>query len=78
MKLIIIILILIFLTFLLSINLNRPYKENFESPIVTLSIVDPYSIWLHEDATNREDWWHHTHSKKFYYYHNMVPFNYKE
>lgn len=52
-----------------------PYKENF---VTNLSIVDPYSLYLHDDISNREDWWHRTHTKNMYYYHNMVPIHYKE
>ena len=54
--------------------LNKQYKENF----VNLSIVDPYSLYLHADISDKEDWWHHTHTKNMYYYHNMVPIHYKE
>ena len=71
-----IVLILIFLIVLISglIYVN-PYKEKF---VTKLSIVDPYSLYLHDDISNREDWWHHTHTKNMYYYHNMVPIHYKE
>ena len=72
--LIFLIIALMYLKMYLKIYLN-PYKEKF---VTNLSIVDPYSLYLHDDISNREDWWHHIHTKNMYYYHNMVPIHYKE
>lgn len=52
-----------------------PYQESFATD---LSIVDPFSLYLHKDISEKEDWWHKTHTRKFYYYHDMVPFHYRE
>lgn len=50
-------------------------RENFAS---NLTIVDPYSLYLHQNIMEKADWWDQTHSRKLYYYHDMVPQHYKE
>ena len=42
------------------------------------TIVDPYSIFLHKNASEKEDWWNYDHNRKLYYYRNMVSQRYKE
>jgi hypothetical protein len=65
-----IIILLIILIILLSINYKR---ENFAIPC-----IDPYSLYLHADATRREEIWQLAHKKKLYYYDNIVPQHFKE
>jgi hypothetical protein len=67
MNIILILLIVILIMFFIKIFYNLP--EPF---------ADPYSICLHHDISEKEDWWNKTHSKKLYYYYNYVPQQYKE
>lgn len=69
---IITILIIAILSFL---YFTGPYNETF---IGNLTIVDPYSIYLYDDITEKQNWWNVTHSKKLYYYHDYVPQYLKE
>lgn len=73
MKFILILLIFVMLGVLVILN------QNNEEPFCgILSIVDPYSLYLHQDIMTKADWWNATHRRKLYYYHNMVPQHYKE
>lgn len=75
---IILIILLIIIILLALFNFNK-YNESFNpNPGSYLSIVDPYSLYLFKDISEKEDWWNKTHSRKFYYYHNYVPQYYKE
>ena len=74
MNLITTVLIILFLSYIIIYRYGS-YNEKF---VANLSIVDPFSLYLHNDISNKEDWWHKTHSNKFYYYRDMVPIYYKE
>ena len=39
-----------------------------ESFINNLSIVDPYSLYLHKDISEKEDWWNILHTKPTIYF----------
>ena len=67
--------IIILLLLLLLIMFLKRSQENFAQH---LTIVDPYSLYLHKDISEKEDWWNYDHNRKLYYYHNMVPQRYKE
>ena len=67
--------ILIILPLLLLIIFLMKRREPFAQ---YLTIVDPYSIYLHKDISQKEDWWNYDHNRKLYYYDNMVPQRYKE
>lgn len=43
-------------------------KENFASNV---SMLNPYIVCLHNNISNKENWWHIQHSKKTYNYYNM-------
>ena len=47
--------------------------EGFEIPL-----INPYSLYLHDDITRRERLWNRCHSKKLYYYANVEPQRFKE
>ena len=66
MKYIIIIILIIILFYLYSNKI-----ENFEIPL-----IDPYSLYLHQDITQREKTWNLAHNKKLYYYDNVVPYDF--
>jgi len=53
-------------------------KFNKETFVSNMTIVDPYSLYLHKDIMEKADWWNQTHRRKFFYYHDMVPQHYKE
>lgn len=42
-------------------------KEKFAN---NTSMLNPYIVCLHNDISNKEDWWHLQHSKKIYNYYN--------
>ena len=69
--LIIILVIALILIFLLS----RSRKEQFSCG---LSIVDPFSLALHKDISEKADRWNYNHNRKLYYYRDLVPIRYKE
>jgi hypothetical protein len=69
--------IIIMFFIIVSLLILFIYNKN-ESFVTDLSIVDPYSLFLHKDISDKEDWWHRTHTAKFYYYHDMVPIHYRE
>lgn len=71
-KFILIFLIFVILGLIVFVNKN---KEPFCG---ILSIVNPFSLYLHDDIMKKADWWNATHRRKLYYYHNMVPQHYKE
>ena len=53
--------------------------ENFDpNPGSYLSIVDPFSLYLFQDISAKEDWWNVTHQRKLYYYRDYVPQYYKD
>ena len=68
-------LILSIFVLLITLVLVQNNKEPFCG---VLSIVNPYSLYLHADIMKKADWWNATHRRKLYYYHNMVPQHYKE
>ena len=47
--------------------------EHFDIPL-----INPYSLYLHQDITQREDTWNLAHAKKLYYYDNVVPYRFKD
>ena len=65
--------IIITIFVLLAILMLLPRKETFAIPI-----IDPYSLFLHADATRREEIWRLAHTKKLYYYTNAVEEKWKE
>ena len=70
MIIIIIILIALLLVYLYITSIE-PFGEY-------LSIVDPYSIPLWQDASRREDLWNHKNTWKLNYYRDLVPKTCKE
>jgi len=57
------------------------YKKEYVKPnnfIKYLSIIDPYSLYLHKNISEKEDWWNKTHARKLYYYRDYIPQFYKE
>lgn len=67
--------LIIIITILILIYLKSFKNETFVS---YLSIVDPFSLYLHKNITEKEDWWNETHAKNFYYYQDYVPQIYME
>ncbi len=70
----ILILLLIFIILLLIITYNK--KEYFNGAY--MSIVDPYSLYLHKDISAKADWWNYIHNRKLYYYRDYVNMSNKE
>jgi uncharacterized lipoprotein NlpE involved in copper resistance len=69
-KLIIFIIILVLFVIFLGCN-NR--KEGF---VNNLSIINPYSLWLHRNISEKERWWNRRGSEKRYYYSDMIDSRY--
>ncbi len=69
MKYIIIIILIIVLVAICFKN----KKEHFDIPL-----IDPYSLYLHQDISLRENTWNMEHSKKLYYYDNVEPYHFKD
>ena len=65
----------IILIILLLMLLVKSYHEPF---ISNLTIIDPYSIYLHRDISKKEDWWNKTHARQLYYYRDYVPTIFQE
>ncbi|ARF10080.1 hypothetical protein Indivirus_12_8 [Indivirus ILV1] len=72
----IIILLLLVILFLIIMAYSR--IENFNENDAHLSIVDPYSLYLHKDISEKEDWWNYTNNRKLYYYRDYVNMTNKE
>ncbi|QKF94513.1 hypothetical protein QKU48_gp1055 [Fadolivirus algeromassiliense] len=70
-----IIIAVIILAILTLLYFSGPHNESF---VANMSIVDPYSIFLHDGITEKQHWWNVTHAKKLYYYHDYVPITFKE
>ena len=60
------------------VTLPNRVRSQEEIPGSYLSIVDPYSLYLFKDISEKEAWWNKTHARKFYYYRDYVPPYYKE
>lgn len=76
---IIIFLIIILLAIIILYHLYYFHIENFNpNPGSYLSIVDPFSLYLFQDISAKEDWWNVTHQRKLYYYRDYVPQYYKD
>ena len=74
MYFIIILVIFVVLAIMYSNN-----TEFFVTNLVTdLSYIDPNSLYLWADISEKEDWWNKTHGRKLYYYNDMVPPYYKD
>ena len=56
--------IFIIVTLLAILYFNGPYNEKFAS---NLSIIDPYSLYLHENISEKENRWNELHKTQYYY-----------
>jgi hypothetical protein len=70
---VLIIILLVMIGFILLMEKSK--REGF---CTYLSIVDPYSLYLHDNIMPKAEWWNDSHRRKFYYYHDYVPQYYKE
>lgn len=70
------IILLIILIVLISILILYKNKETFPGSYMT--IVDPYSLFLHKDISEKADWWNYLHNQKLYYYRDYVNMDQKE
>lgn len=72
MKIILLVVLIVLIGTLVLYN----NKETFSGAYMT--IVDPYSIPLHKDISEKADWWNYLHNQKLYYYRDYVDMKYKE
>lgn len=74
--------ILVIILILALVFILKRSNESFDGQICMdkfyPTIVDPYSIFLHRNISEKEDQWNYGHSRKLYYYRDLVPQRYKE
>jgi len=66
------------LIILILIYRKQLYRPSMIGNSTHEPFIDPYSLELHQIASDKADWWNKTHGRTLYYMHNQVPQHYKE